>query len=127
MTLWAIESAPLILGSDLRSLDAADLRLLFNEDVIGVDQAGMPAHPLSQATPQQVWFGQARGGGLVVALFNLAAAESPVSVRWSDLGLSGRAEARDLWSHTTVARGATGFTATLPPHGSRLLRVRPRD
>src|SRR5882757_525140 len=56
MTLWSIEAAPLLLGTDLTKLDPADLTMLGNRDVIAVDQAGQPAHPLSQATGQQVWF-----------------------------------------------------------------------
>jgi alpha-galactosidase len=67
MTFWAIESAPLI----LRSLDQQDLRLLTNDEVIRVDRAGVPSHPLSQATPGQVWFSRQRDGSLVVGLFNL--------------------------------------------------------
>jgi alpha-galactosidase len=44
---------------------------------------------------------------------------------WSDLGFTGRANVRDLWTHTQIANQADGFSATLPPHGARLLRVSP--
>jgi alpha-galactosidase len=127
MTLWAIEAAPLILGSDLRNLDAQDLQLLHNHEVIAVDQAGVPAHPISQATPQQVWFSKARDGSTVVALFNLDTTASTVSVGWSDLGLTGPGNVRDLWSHGRVARHVQSFSATLAPHASRLLRITSDD
>jgi len=48
-----------------------------------------------------------------------------VTAKWSDLGFTGRANVRDLWTHTQIANQADGFSATLPPHGARLLRVSP--
>jgi hypothetical protein len=41
------------------------------------------------------------------------------------LGFTGRANVRDLWAHTQIANQADAFSATLPPHGARLLRVSP--
>jgi alpha-galactosidase len=125
MTLWAIESSPLLLGTDLTKLDPADLALMTNDEVIGVDQEGRPATPISQATPQQVWFSAEPTGSYVVALFNLDSSPATVTANWSDLGFTGRANVRDLWSHTQIANQADGFSATLPPHGARLLRVSP--
>jgi hypothetical protein len=39
----------------LTRLDPADVKLITNDEVLAVDQAGIPATPLSRATPQQVW------------------------------------------------------------------------
>jgi hypothetical protein len=125
MTLWSIECSPLLLGTDLTKLDAADLPLITNDEVIGVDQEGVPGHPISQTSPQQTWFSKETDGSYVVALFNLASTPATVTATWSDLGFSGRANVRDLWTHTETAYQADGVTATLPAHGSRLLRVRP--
>jgi hypothetical protein len=125
VTLWSIEAAPLLLGTDLTTLDAADLALITNREVIAVDQAGHPALPVSQATPQQVWSARNPDGSLTVALFNLGSAPADVTAAWSDLGVSGSARVRDLWSHENLGAVADGFTATLAPHASRLLRVVP--
>lgn len=126
MTLWAIESAPLYLGDDLTKLDGYGLQLVTNREVIAVDQAGHPAHPVSQATQQQVWFSRDTDGSYTVALFNLGDTAATVTANWSDLGFTGSASARDLWRHQELGRFANGFTATVPAHGSRLLRVTPR-
>ena len=128
-TLWAIEAAPLLLGTDLTKLDPADLPLITNREVIAVDQAGRPAHPVSQTTPQQVWFTRNAGHGgrdFTVALFNLGDTAASVTANWSDLGLPAGSTAlvRDLWQHTHPARQTGGFTATLAPHASMLLDVR---
>lgn len=127
MTLWSIEAAPLLLGTDLTKLDPADLALLRNRDVIAVDQAGRPARPLSQATGQQVWFAHNRDGSYTVALFNLDAAAATVGVSWSSLGINGPVRVRDLWSHRNLGVVPSDFNASLAPHASRLLRVEPRS
>jgi hypothetical protein len=126
MTLWSIESAPLLLGTDLtKPLDPADMTLLSNREVIGVDQAGHPAHPVSQATPQQVWFAKNPNGSYTVALFNLGTAPATVTANWSDLGFTGGAFVRDLWSHSNLGVVSGSFSATLASHASRLLTVWP--
>ncbi|MFF3254347.1 fibronectin type III domain-containing protein [Actinacidiphila glaucinigra] len=125
MTLWAIESAPLYIGDDLTKLDAYGLSLLTNDEVIAVDQAGNPARPLSQDTPQQVWYARNADGTYTVALFNLGKGYSDVTADWSELGISGKPAVRDLWSRKNLGTVADGFTDNLPPHGSRLLRVTP--
>lgn len=125
MTLWAIESAPLYIGDDLTHLDPYGLSLLTNDEVIAVDQAGNPARPVSQETPEQVWYARNADGSYTVALFNLGKGYADVTADWSDLGITGRPAVRDLWSHKNLGRSAGGFTDNLPPHGSRLLRVTP--
>ncbi|MBV9709606.1 MAG: glycoside hydrolase family 27 protein, partial [Ktedonobacteraceae bacterium] len=124
MTLWAIESAPLYTGDDLTMLDSYGTSLLTNDEVIAVDQAGHPAVPVSQATPQQVWFAKNRDGSYTVALFNLDSAPATVTANWSDLGFKGLTLIRDLWSHSWGI-SIDSFSASLPAHGSRLLKVWP--
>jgi alpha-galactosidase len=125
MTLWSLQASPLLLGTDLTKLDPYDLGLLTNREVIEVDQAGRPGHPVSQATPQQVWFAADGRGGYTVALFNLADAPATVTAAWSDLGIAPARDAavRDLWTHTDLGSFAAGFGATVPAHGARLLHV----
>jgi alpha-galactosidase len=125
VTLWSIESAPLLLGTDLTKMDPADLALITNREVIAVDQSGRPAHPVSQATPQQVWVSKNADRSYTVALFNLGDAASPVTAQWTDLGLPSTSTAmvRDLWQHKGLGRFTGAFTATLAPHASMLLRV----
>lgn len=127
MTLWAIEAAPLYEGDDLTQLDSYGLSLLTNDEVIGVDQAGIPAKPVSQATDQQVWYAHNPDGSYTVALFNLGSQQATVTANWNDLGISGSAGVRDLWQHKNVGNYGGSFSATLPVHGSELLRITPND
>ncbi|MGG6312515.1 X2-like carbohydrate binding domain-containing protein [Paenibacillus macerans] len=123
-TLWAIASAQFYTGDDLTNLDSYGLELLTNDEVIAVNQAGRPAHPVSMATNQQVWYANNGDGTYTVALFNLGSKGSAMDVKWSDIGLDGAASVRDLWSHTELGNFATGMDDIhLEPHASRLFKV----
>ena len=121
-----MQASPLLLGTDLTKLDPYDLSLITNPEVIAVDQAGRPGHPISQATKQQVWFRADGNDTYTVALFNLADTAAPVSVQWTDLGIVGRRvpDVRDLWSHTDLGLVRQGYGVTLAPHAAQLLRIR---
>lgn len=123
LTLWSIESAPLLLGTDLTQLDPFDLTLLTNREVIAVDQSGHPALPVSQDTPQQVWFANNHDGSYTVALFNLADMPATVTATWSQMGIRGPVAARNLWTHADLGRQPAEYSANLAPHASQLLRI----
>ncbi|WP_422771106.1 alpha-galactosidase D [Plantactinospora sp. WMMC1484] len=125
LTLWAISAAPLYLGDDLTKLDAYGLRLLTNREVIGVDQQGIPARPVTPTGPAQVWGMRNRDGSYTVALFNLGSFPATVTGHWSSFGFGGRAKVRDLWQRRDLGAHRDGISATLPAHGSRLFRVTP--
>ncbi len=124
MSFWAISSAQLYIGNDMTNLDAFGLELLTNEEVIAVNQAGRPGHPVSTATEQQAWYANNGDGTYTVGLFNLGGSASTVAVDWSEIGLDGPAKVRDLWTHQELGTFDTGFSSSnLASHGSRLLKV----
>ena len=125
MTLWAINCAPLYSGADLTRLDPTDYQMLTNWDVLKIDQAGRVAVPVSQDSPQQVWWAQNADGSRTVALFNLGGQAASVSVHWSDLGLTGAASVTDLWNHAPLGKFGDSFSAALGSHACFLLRVQP--
>ncbi|MCZ4150623.1 alpha-galactosidase, partial [Escherichia coli] len=111
-------------GNDLTRLDSYGLELLTNDEVIAVNQAGRPAHPVSMDTKQQVWYANNGDGTYSVALFNLANRSAEVKFKWSDIGLEGPASVRDLWSHSELGTFNEGFSGgLLEPHASRMLKV----
>jgi alpha-galactosidase len=126
MTLWSIGCAPLVLGADLTHLNQTDLSLITNDEVIAVNQAGISGS-LIAGTPTgstQVWSAKEPDGTHVVALFNLGTTGTrTVSVTWQQLGLTRPAKVRDLWTHTNLGTFTKGFTATLTPGATRLIRV----
>ncbi|MFG1732816.1 X2-like carbohydrate binding domain-containing protein [Paenibacillus sp. 843] len=127
MTFWAISSAPLYIGDDMTKLDDYGIELLTNEEVIAVNQAGRPAHPISTESDQQVWYANNGDGSYTVGLFNLGDKSAEVVVDWKAIGLEGAASVRDLWSHTELGIFQDGYRVELPSHGSRLFRVSAQD
>lgn len=123
MTFWAISAAPLSIGDDLTTLDSFGLKLLTNDEVIDVDQQGVPARPVASNTQQQVWWAKEPDGSYIVALFNLASTGSAVKVLWSELGLHGSASVRDVWTHTNLGIYSIGFSAQLNTHASQLIKI----
>jgi hypothetical protein len=125
MTFWAIEAAPLLSGDDLTQLDSFGKSLLTNREVIAVDQAGNPAKPVSQRTDQQVWYARNSDGSYTVALFNMGTGTQTVTANWSDIGISGAAQVRNLWTQSNIGTANGSISASLPQHGSELLRITP--
>lgn len=126
-TLWAVSAAPMYIGNDMTKLDSYGLELLTNPEVIAVDQAGRPAHPVSTKTNRQVWFALNPDNSYTVALFNLGQTDADMTVNFADLGLKGSAKVRDLWARKDVGMYASSYTAAdVPIHGVRLLKVTPQ-
>jgi alpha-galactosidase len=122
MTLWAMANAPLFLGGDLTKLTNYGKTLLFNDEVLDVDQSGHPAKQVTGGyTP--VWVSNLGNGSYYVAIFNLNAFPTSVTVDWKDLGFLGAYAVRDLWSHAQLGPSYQSFTDVLPGHGVRLLKV----
>jgi alpha-galactosidase len=125
MTLWSITRSPLIMGGDLRHLDAGTLALLTNRDVIAVNQASTDNRPHFIADDTRIWSAKPETGpGRYLALFNTGKQAREVSIPLRELGLTGAAvPARDLWSGTALPAQSGRFTQTIPSHGAGLYRL----
>lgn len=125
-TLWAVSAAPMYVGNDLTQLDDYGIQLLTNPEVIAVNQAGRPAHPVSTASPQQTWYAANPDGSVTVAVFNLGQTDADMTVSLADVGLSGSVKVRDLWAKKDVGKAEGSFVATdVPVHGTRLFTFTP--
>jgi len=126
-TLWAMQAAQFFTGDDLTRLDKLGIELLTNKEVIAIDQAGIPAHPVSSDTKRPVWASLQDDGSYAVALYNLGTSAADITVDWTSIGLAdGKNKVRDVWARKDIGTHTTGYTAdAVPPHGVRLLRVTP--
>ncbi len=124
-SFWAIATSPLIIGADITKLDAADLAILTNNEVIAVNQAAVPAKAVSTASDQQVWYAKQKDGSIVVGLFNFGASSAQVTASFSAVGGSSAMSVRDLVTHTDLGKSSNGFGAMIATHASRLVRLTP--
>lgn len=124
MSLWSIARSPLIMGGDLRALDADTLALLTNDDVLRVNQRGRTARQVFRTDRHIGWTSRDRENGTrYLALFNIGAQADEVGVDLAALGITGEAGVRDLWANAPLGTAHNSFAATLPPHGSGLYRL----
>ena len=125
MTLWTISAAPLFAGDDLTKMDDLGRELMTNRDVLAIQARGRPASPVTPDAEKQVWRVDNGDGTWTVALFNLGDRPAVVRARWSDLGFAGPALVHDVWAGTDLEPAETDWSARIPAHGTRLLRVTP--
>jgi alpha-galactosidase len=127
ISLWCLLCSPLLIGCDMSQLDNFTLNLLTNDEVLEVNQdpLGNQAKRVAEAGPTEVWAKNMEDGSKAVGLFNRGEMETTVTVKWSDLGLSGRQTVRDLWRQKDLGEQAESYSAKLGRHGCALIRVSP--
>jgi alpha-galactosidase len=127
MSLWALLSAPLLAGNDLRDVKPEILSILTNRDVIAIDQdpLGRQGRRLRRDGDVEVWTKPLSGGGQAVGVFNRGAGSAQATIKCEEVQLCD-ADVRDLWAaHSQPAR-FTSYSASIPSHGVALLRITPR-
>jgi len=103
MGLWAISSAPLMVGSDLTRLSPASVSLLTNQEALAIHRDPYGLQPIKVDEPAhgvEVWAKpMATAGRRAVAILNRTGASTQVQVNWEKLGLKGAPKSlRDVWS-----------------------------
>jgi alpha-galactosidase len=125
ISLWCLLDAPLLIGCDMSRLDAFTLNLLSNDEVLEVSQdpLGKQAARVAKDGEQEVWAKDMEDGSKAVGLFNRGEDENTVTVKWSDLGSTGKQKVRDLWRQKNLGEFKDSFSAMVPRHGVVLIRV----
>lgn len=126
-SLWAMLESPLLIGADVRTLDAASLETLGNKEVIALNQdaAGNQAEKVRDDGERQVWSKEMADGSIAVALLNrgTATADMTLSPR-KDLQVPwDRYRVRDLWKHKDLGPYDIPFTTEVMSHEARVLRL----
>jgi len=137
---WAVMAAPLLIGSNIRSLNEWDLETFSNAEVIAVDQdllgkqgSRIVGGNVSGPSPSlsNVWARQLSGGSAAIIFFNNAASDSNIICDATCLSKAGFASSdslnvRDLWLHKDLGtiKASSGYTAQGVPKdgGSTLLK-----
>ena len=105
------------------------LSMFSNTEVLAVDQdeLGKPGWRATQDEKKEVWVKPLADGSLSVAFFNRDETPAEVSVKWSDLKLTGPQKLRDLWRQKDLEPQPTGYKVTVAAHGAELLRATPQN
>lgn len=123
MTLWAIARSPLIMGGDLRALDAPTLQLLTNPALIEINQHSCNNMPVSNDGARVVWTAESADGlARYLALFNISDRPLLIEQKLKAIGAPLKARLENLWTGQTS--DADGVIAVeLREHASALFRL----
>ena len=126
LSLWSLESSPLILGNYLPNTDDWTLSLLTNDEVLALDQDWLvqAARKVSQKDGLEVWVKPLHDGSRAIGLFNRTDAAATVTLDWADAGLVGTRAVRDLWQHNDLGSFDRKFSSSVPAHGVVLIKTK---
>lgn len=129
MSLWSVLAAPLMIGCDIRNMDAETRRILTNPEVIAIDQdsLGKQGNRVARAAATDVWQKPLADGGIAVAMLNRSDRPDEITAQWQDLKLKSGTllTARDLWAHKELGTFAGRISLTVGPHATVLLKLSP--
>lgn len=123
MTLWTIFRSPLMFGGEMRDNDEWTLSLLTNRDVLDMHQHSFGARQVSRSEGRVIWAAEGPHGERYAALFNTGEEAAEVSVSLAELGISGSAHARNLWTGEERRELGGTLASAVPPHGASLFRL----
>ncbi len=125
ISLWCLLDSPLLIGADMPQLDPFTFNLLANDEVLAVNQdsLGKQASRKAKDGDTEIWAKDMADGSKAVGLFNRGEEATEVTVKWADLGLSGKCHVRDLWRQKDTGEFSDSFTANVSRHGVCLVRV----
>lgn len=125
LTLWCIFRSPLMIGTDLTTLDDWTKKLLTNQEVLGLLSHSAGARQIKRDERSVVWCSEdtVENAGYL-AVFNLEDKEAAVSVPWEAVSQYGicRKDGKELWSGETAELQNMDFV-TVPAHGAKLYKV----
>ena len=126
MGLWALSSAPLMVGSDLTRLSPATISLLTNREALAIHNDPFGLQPIKVEEPApgiQIWVKpMAIAGRRAIGILNRTGASTEVKIPWDKLGLKGTPKLlRDVWNGLKVE--TANETVFVPAHDLALMIV----
>lgn len=127
--VWCMMSSPLLIGCDLRTVPAASLALLKNDELIAVDQDSLclqayVARRDGDCVTLVKDIAQPYGLERVMSVTNLGDTPQTVKVDMKDLDLGGKVSVRELTERKDLAPVRKSLSVTLPPHATRVYRLK---
>lgn len=127
VSLWALLSAPLMIGGDLTQLDPFTLNLLTNDEVIAVNQdpSGRQATRVLTDGDFIVMGKRLEDGSLAFGVFNTGTSTALYDLDLSQLDIFsvGGLRLRDLWREDDLGTYSGSFETAVEPHGVMLIRA----
>ena len=133
-SMWAILSAPLMAGNDLRSMDKSTHEILTNKDVIAVDQdkLGIQATRFMDMGDYEIWAKPLSNNEIVVCFLNRSNQPWKIDYNWQKETMYFAKEIDvhkkvyniyDLWEHRIIGKTSEKLVIENPAHGVVMVRL----
>ncbi len=124
VSLWALLSAPLLLGNDLTKLDDFTLNLITNDEVIAIDQdkLGKQAIPVIKKNGIEVWKKELVDGNIAIGVFNVSKENKDFILNLYNLEINENVIIRDVWRQENLGE-LSKLNIRVPVHGVKLLKI----
>ena len=125
ISLWALMSAPLLIGADLTKLDPFTFNLLSNREVIDIDQdiLGKPVKRIKVDDLLEIWTKELSDGSMAVGLCNFGIQDHNIELNLKTIGLEGQYIIRDVWRQKDIGDLEGKFISNINPHEVKLLKL----
>lgn len=125
ISLWSLLASPLLIGCDMTQLDAFTYSLLSNDEVLAINQdpLGKQARRVKQLGEMEIWVKDLQDGSKAVGLFNRGLFPGKLVLKWSDLGISGDHQIRNVWKQEIIGTSGDRYETSIPSHGVVLLKI----
>jgi alpha-galactosidase len=126
MSMWCMACSPLMIGCDVRRMDADTAALLMNREVLAINQdpLGKPALRVVRMGECEIWRKPLANRTLAVAVVNRGSSGSDVTVKAGAVGLLDEPKlARNVWTGEDIADFKTELTLRVQPHETILLKI----
>ncbi len=124
VTLWSILSQPLLLSCNIPTMDAFDLNLVTNAEVLAVNQDPLVKQGYrveNEKDVYEIWAKDLADGSKAVAIFNLSDEEKNITVSADKLGKKGKI--RDLWRQKDIGKLKNEISVKINSHGVGFFRI----
>jgi alpha-galactosidase len=125
MSMWCLQSNPLLLSCYIDQLDDFTMSLLTNDEVIEVNQdpAGKQVQRVHKDGDLEVWMKPMEDGSQAVGLFNRGDKTEEIKIAWENLGITGKQKVRDLWRQKDLGVYEDSFSSSVKSHGVLFVNV----
>lgn len=102
-----------------------NLKFYINDELLALNKDRFVGKPLSDELNDpnnQIWYGQMSNGDYIVGLFNRTDQVGAFQINFSELGIIGEWNVRDLWEHADEG-AKSGLSVDIPAHGCKIVRL----
>lgn len=121
-------NSPLAASNDIRNMNAVTKNILTNKEVIALNQDAL-AKQCERKINDDTWnvfIKQLINGDYALAILNRSEKAQRYTLKFSELGLLGKYEIRDLWNHKELGK-MLQWNGLILSHETKLFRIKPTN